>query len=284
MGFIILLIITTITIAGSAAYFSVFGLAQIFTGTFLPVIIMGTALEAGKLIAASFVYRYWSAISKLMIAYLISAIIVLMIITSMGIFGYLSSGYQSDILPIKLKTQNIRLLEEKKAELIILKQEAVVTKNKIDTDIASLPNNYVSGRIRLDNMYKEDKIQIREQLSYITNELRQTTLALSKLKGELLQDQVHIGPIIFIAEAFDATSDEATKFLILMIIGVFDPLAVVLTIGVNIALEQRKKLTPKSDHQPNIIDGTGLDNKQKEMLTELAAQKEITASIRKQDR
>ena len=88
MGFIFILILTTLAIAGCAAFFSIYGLAAIFSGIFWPVVLMGTSLEAGKLMAASYVYRYRDSISRTMKAYLISAIFILMVITSAGIFGY----------------------------------------------------------------------------------------------------------------------------------------------------------------------------------------------------
>ena len=270
---------TTVSIAGSAAYFSVFGLAQIFTGTFWPVVIMGSALEAGKLIAASFVYRYWTVISKWMATYLILAILMLMIITSTGIFGFLSTGYQTDILPIKIKRQQIVMLTDRKAEFVALKLEDVRLKERMDVDIASLPNNFVTGRIRLDAMYKDEKIQVGKRISEYSDEIRKTTLEISTLKGELIQDQVHIGPIVFIAEVFKTSADEATKWLILMIISAFDPLAVVLTIGVNIAII-RYKTKQHVVVQYEDTNPIGLDTDQQSMLTEIAAQKKITTHLR----
>jgi len=93
MSFIVLLMFTVLSISGTAAYFSIVGLASIFSGLFYSVIVMGSVLEIGKLVAVSFVYRYWKTISSLMKAYLISAILVLMLITSTGIFGMLVKGY-----------------------------------------------------------------------------------------------------------------------------------------------------------------------------------------------
>ncbi len=96
MVFISVLILVTFAIAACAAYFSIYGLAVIFSGVFWPVVVMGASLEAGKLAAASYVYRYKDSISQVMRAYLIAAIVVLMLITSAGIFGFLSMGYQQD--------------------------------------------------------------------------------------------------------------------------------------------------------------------------------------------
>ena len=124
MVFVSILILTVLLIAGSAAFFSVFGLAAIFSGSFIPVVIMASSLEVGKLVAASFVYRYWKTLTILMRSYLIIAIFVLMFITSMGIFGFLSAAYQEDTLPLEEMNTQIQIIDDRKAELTELKIEA----------------------------------------------------------------------------------------------------------------------------------------------------------------
>ena len=99
MAFIIILIFATTAIATAAAFFSVYGLAFTFSGTFWSVVVMGASLELGKLVAASYLYRYWEKTNKILKWYLISGIAALMVLTSTGIFGYLSAGYQTDALP-----------------------------------------------------------------------------------------------------------------------------------------------------------------------------------------
>ena len=111
MGFIVLLALTTTFIAGSAAFFSVYGLASTFSGTFWSVVLMGSSLEAGKLIAASYLYRYWHVTNFWLKTYLMAGVAALMLLTSTGIFGYLSSGYQTDVLPLKQIEQQVKVLE-----------------------------------------------------------------------------------------------------------------------------------------------------------------------------
>ena len=164
MGFIILLVLSTLSIAGSAAFFSIYGLAQIFTGSFWPVVIMASSLEAGKLISASYVYRYWNKISILMRSYLIAAVLILMVITSAGIFGFLSAAYQQDILPLEQNKQQVVLLLHEKDEIQNLKSERLERRKQIDNDIASLPNNYVKGRQRLMKSYGPELKQIRDDI------------------------------------------------------------------------------------------------------------------------
>lgn len=239
MFFIFLLIVTVLAIAGSAAYFSIYGLAAIFSGIFIPVVIMGASLEAGKLVAASYLYRYWDKLTFLMKGYLFSAIFILMLITSAGIFGFLSMGYQEDVLPLQQKEQQIGLLEHEKEEIEGLKSERLERRKQIDKDIASLPNNFVTGRQRLMESYGPELNQIRDDIAQYTERTREITLEIQQLKSQSLEQRAHTGPIIFIAQAFNVSIDQATKWIILLIIFVFDPLAVILTIGANIAVLER---------------------------------------------
>jgi TolA-binding protein len=241
MGFIITLILVTLSIAGSAAFFSIYGLANIFTGSFLAVVIMASSLEAGKLIAASFVYRYWSTISFMMKSYLISAVLVLMIITSAGVFGFLSAAYQQDTLPLKEMQSKIALFDERKKEIENLKQERITQRARLDTQIDSIPGNHSTNRRKMRETQKEERAQIDIDLRRYALELQTTTTEQHKIKNAVIQQEAHTGPIIFIAKAFDSDIDDAIKWMILLIIFAFDPLAVILTIGSNIAIVQRQK-------------------------------------------
>lgn len=230
MGFIILLALSAIAIAGTAAYFSIIGLASIFPGVFWSVIIMGTVLEIGKLVSVSFLYRFWEKLGFMMKSYLFAAIFVLMAITSAGIFGMLSTGYQKDVLPLKEMTAQIELLKEEKSELRDRKKQ-------IDNIIAAINPNYITKRIEQQGVFAPETDRINARLPEIT-------LALSELTNKKIQQEAHVGPIIFIAKALGKDIDDATKYMIYLIIFAFDPLAVVLTIGTNMALVTRKG-TPK---------------------------------------
>lgn len=266
MGFIAVLILTTLAIAGSAAFFSIYGLAQIFTGSFWPVVIMASSLEAGKLVAASFLYRYWKRISFVMKTYLSTAVIILMVITSAGIFGFLSAAYQEDILDTKLNEQEIALLEKEKAETEALKQERLDRKKQIDADIASLPNNFITGRQRLMKSYGPELEELKADIAQYTERTKEITLNISKLKQVNLEQEAHVGPIIFIARVFDQDVDDTTKWLIMIIIFAFDPLAVALTIGANIALVEIR------GGKETLYAG----GKKKEVLLEPAPEPELT--------
>jgi len=276
MAFIILLALTTLSIAGSAAFFSVYGLAQIFSGSFWPVVIMATSLETGKLVAASYTYRYWFQISTFLRTYLIVAILVLMAITSAGIFGFLSAAHQQDVLPQRLNEQRITLLHTETEQLEQLKTERLDRKRQIDADVAGLPNNFVKGRQRLIETYKPELEQLERDIAQYTEQIRSNSIEISKLKNVVLMGETEIGPIIFIAKVFSADTDNATKWLILIIIFVFDPLAVALTLGTNIALSNRLQ-QPSKKSGTTLQQGTEFSIQQiRDALQELEQQKSLS--------
>lgn len=241
MGFIVTLILVTLSIAGSAAFFSIYGLASIFTGSFLAVVIMASSLEAGKLVAASFLYRYWTAITFMMKAYLFFAILILMMITSVGIFGFLSAAYQQDTLPLKEMQSRIALFDERKKEIGRLKLERITQRARLDAQIDSIPGNHSTNRRKMRESQTDERNRIDSDLGRYALELQATTTEQHKIKTAVIQQEAHTGPIIFIAKAFDSETDNAIKWLIIFIIFAFDPLAVILTIGSNIAIVQRQK-------------------------------------------
>lgn len=243
-----LLAITTFIIAASAAFFSVYGLAQVFTGAMIPVIIMGSALEVGKLIAASFLYRYWNNIKFMLKSYLITAVITLMVITSTGIFGYLTAAYQKDSIPIKEITQQ---LEYDKNEV----DRLLKRKTEIDKQIANLPNNYVNSRKQLMDSFKPELSEINAKVNTFQKQI-------TELQSKQINTEAHIGPIIFVAKALNREPDDALFYFTLLIMCVFDPLAVALTLATNIAF----KIKPTT----NTEEKTSVDYKSDDLKSALS--------------
>lgn len=240
MFFIVVLILTTAAIAASAAFFSIYGLAQIFSGAFLAVVIMASALEAGKLMAASYVYRYWDKITFLMKTYLITSIMVLMLITSAGIFGFLSQAHIQSNFALDQINSQIVLLEQDTTRISQLKDERLERRNQIDADIANMPSTYVTGRQRLIEAYKVERTRIDDEVIAYDTQIAEIAAKVGELKMNELETKSHIGPILFIAEVLGKDVNTAIMWMIMLIMFAFDPLAVVLTIGVNIALRQRQ--------------------------------------------
>lgn len=225
MLFALLVLATALFIEGIGTYISILGLSALFAGS--PVVItMAVALDVGKVVAVSFVYKNWTKISWFMKLYMTIATVVLMTITSAGVFGYLSGEFQKAIAGNNQQNVIITALEEEKTRLQTRKQE-------IDAQIANLPKNFVNSRVRLMNQFKDETTRINDRLSKIDEEL-------PKLRVEVIGQNVKIGPIIYISEAFNTTPEQAVKWVILIIIFVFDPLAVALLVAGNFLLAQRK--------------------------------------------
>ncbi len=261
MIFIALLVLTTTAIAGAAAFFSVYGLAATFSGTFWSVVMMGASLEAGKLIAASYLYRYWNKTNKWLKTYLMAGVATLMILTSTGIFGYLSSGYQQDVLPLKQAEEQVKVLEGEKERLI-------ARKTQIDEQIANLPQNSVKGRVQLIKGFKDEQATVTTRIAALDKEILEH-------KTKLIQTQAHIGPITYIASAFGLDTDNATKYLIYLIIFAFDPMAVALTLAVNIAVRLRKEELEEAERQSHEERMRKMQNEHEErMLAERLAKEE----------
>lgn len=227
MIFRILLVIVTLAIASAAAYFSVYGLAQLFSGAMWSVVIMGSSIEAGKLVAASFLYRYWTKIGLALKSFLLASVAIVMIVTSVGIFGFLTSAYQKDTLPLQEMEQRIVLLQEEKAEL-------TDRKIAIDRQVESVSANRVLSKDRLTRTFQVERNQIDERLTTVNNEL-------TTLKTDQLNVKAKVGPVMLLAEVFGSDPNKAVLWFILILIVVFDPLAIALTIATNIAFRVHRE-------------------------------------------
>lgn len=230
-----LTLITALALSGIAAYYSVIGLAQIFPGSFWPIIIMGSVLEAAKLVTVSWLYNNWKQTNKLMKSYFIVAVLLLMLITSMGIFGFLARSHMETNVVIGTNSVQLQTLNS---------QEKIL-------------------RDRLQYLLKKAGDD-PEKISRVTDKAIQDTQAeLKKLTNEklpLLQEEnkmaAEIGPIKYIAEIFyDKTDadllDKAVRLVIFIIIIVFDPLAVLLLIAAN---KSFKTITPKKEVRRPVVE------------------------------
>lgn len=228
-----LLKINTLAIAGTAAYFSIYGLAAIFASAFLSVVIMGIVLESGKLVAVSFLYQYWERIHFVLKTYLIAAIFALMVITSAGIFGYLTAAYQKDSIPLEEINETITLYQE---QLAYNKGEV----EKIDEDISRVSSNYITKRMELIDKYAPKKAKHETKIDQLTEDIQE-------LKLKKIHTESHIGPIMYVGEMFDITPTEAIKYMVFLIMFVFDPLAIGLTLGINVIIKGKRKIELDDD-------------------------------------
>ena len=230
--------LSALLIAGSAAAFSVYGLAKLFSGAFISVVIMASALELGKLVTASFLYRYWNVINWFQKVYMTIATIVLIFITSAGIFGYLSNAYQGATLEFEKQSTELLTIEERIEQL---DEDKVFLKEELEVAISELPDNYITAKRKLREEYNP-------QITQINQELLEFKTRRADLEIELVSTGVDVGPAIYLARTFGTDIDTVVKFFIFILIFVFDPLAVMLVIAYNQALLQNKP-KKKTQHE-----------------------------------
>ena len=222
--------ISALLIAFSAAFFSVFGLSKLFAGAELSVIIMASSLEFGKLVAASFLYRYWDKINLLQKFYMTFATVVLIIITSAGIFGFLSNAYQGATVEFEKESTNLIFKEDRLKQL---EEDKRYLKEELEQAIADLPDNYRTARRKLREDYQPQISEINKQMIDLKGEI-------GELKTALVETGVDVGPVIYLARTFETDIDTVVKFFIFILIFVFDPMAVMFVISYNVALENRE--------------------------------------------
>ena len=230
--------LSALLIAGSAAAFSVYGLAKLFSGAFLSVVIMAGSLELGKLVTASFLYRYWDMINWFQKVYMTIATIVLVFITSAGIFGYLSNAYQGATLEFEKQSTELIAVEERIEQL---EEDKVFLKEELSIAISELPDNYITAKRKLREEYNP-------QITQLNQELLKFKTRRADLEIQLVSTGVDVGPAIYLARTFGTDIDTVVKFFIFILIFVFDPLAVMLVIAYNQALMIR-------DEEKEVIEG-----------------------------
>ena len=223
--------LSALLIAGSAAAFSVYGLAKLFSGAFLSVVLMASSLELGKLVAASFLYRYWKFINWFQKVYMTFAVLVLIGITSAGIFGYLSNAYQGATLEFEKQSTELLTIEERIEQL---DEDKVFLKEELSVAISELPDNYITAKRKLREEYNP-------QITQLNQELLEFKTRRADLEIQLVSTGVDVGPAIYLARTFGTDIDTVVKFFIFILIFVFDPLAVMLVVAYNQALILRSK-------------------------------------------
>jgi len=225
--YIALLIISGLLISTIGATFSIFGLAKLFAGAAFSVAIMAGALEFSKLVVAGFLYRYWGHINPVMRLYLSLAIIVLVGVTSLGIFGYLSEAYQRSSLSMKTEQVKLRALNEENARI----QQEI---SEIQKFIAEVPRNRISKKFELEKESEPKIFALRKKSEKIYNEIQILTQS-------VLVIQTKVGPLVYVAETFKTDVDTVAKYLIFLFVSVFDPLAVCIIFAWSLAIRLREK-------------------------------------------
>jgi len=267
--FVLLMSISTLILAGSAAYYSVFGLSSLFAGAKFEVIILAGALEFSKLIVASYLHNNWSK-AGWMKYYLSFAVVVLMVITSAGIYGFLTSAYQKTSDDVTMMNKRISVVELKKerfnTQLTMLVSEKNQLSNSISDLSKGLSNNVIQYRDRETGQIitttssstrralKQELEESKEQRNKISQKIESLTDSVTNLDFEILEIQSssdavsEIGTLRYLSKITGKPMDTVVNWFTLLIVFVFDPLAIAMVI----ALNKLTATTPPRRKLPNI--------------------------------
>jgi hypothetical protein len=250
--FSILLGLSAILISIMAGFFSITGIAMLFSGHFVPVVIMGASLEIAKLIIASFLYRYWDNVIKTIRYYLLLGLFVLMIITSGGIFGFLSDAYNKSTGTVKIIDKELMMMQNQKSSK---ESEIERYQNRI-SQLADIRNKEEN---RTDSLYSKgwtvSARVVQGNIKATTTDMEQYNRKIESLQKDIValdsniiskETQVlssDVGPLRYMANVFNTDMDTVVKWFILLLIFVFDPIAVSLIVAFNITLFKDGKST-----------------------------------------
>ena len=244
-------------IASVAAYFSIIGIAMLFSGSKESAMVMAASLELGKLVSTSYLFKYWKATKNYLKIYLTLSVLVLMFITSLGIFGYLTASYQRSSLDNKLSLEKISLLESKRSDInkkIDLSKSRIVTINDLraaqELRMGQTMTNSMIARnpIQLQELQTQTVELITRSESNIESENKkmeaayQDIDAVNKSISELKLSEMGKNDIItfkFVADEAGISMDKVVKWFIVLIITVFDPLAICLLLAYNTADQEQ---------------------------------------------
>ncbi len=257
-------LLSAISISVVAAGYSIIGLATLFAGAKVAIIAMGSVLEIGKLIAASWLYRNWNSnlLPKTIKWYLTTSVIVLVFVTSMGIFGFLSKAHLDQVRPTTNYVVQTALIDKQ-----IDQQQIIITRNeKVLNQLDEVMDVYIK-RENVSRGLKERRKQ-KEEREFLNNEIRVAmetiatlTLEKSNIEIEQLKVEADVGPLKYIAELIygeqaEQYFDKAVRIIIIVLIFVFDPLAVLMLIAANISFKQRSmhKALTKVNKEERLVD------------------------------
>jgi preprotein translocase subunit SecF len=235
--------ISALIIAGCAAFFSITGLGVLFSGAALSVMVMAGSLEFAKLVAATYLKQKWDEIKGFNKWYLVSAVVVLMLITSAGIFGYLSNAFQQQNLKLQQVDREIAVYSTK-----ITTNDAQIT--QLNTQLGQLSSTQntildkgkVNSRLLRSIDNKDRQVAtINKKIGSLQDQNAKNNEEINKIKIANLDLEKEVGGFRFVAEAFGMELKNVVKFFIFLIVIVFDPLAVALIIAFNGLIETKKQ-------------------------------------------
>jgi len=273
--------LSALSVSVSAAFYSVSGLSKLFAGATFEVIIMASSLEISKLVIASLLYQYWGKINKLLRFYLTLATIILVLITSAGIYGFLSAAYQETATKSGIVDKRVEVLELRKNRFIDSRDYLMTEKGVLDKSISSLrdglSNNVIqykdkeTGQIITTTSSSTRKALQNELNSAVTQrdkisvKLETATDSINSIDIKILDTESsaeiasELGPLKYLSELTGKPMNIIINVLLLIIIFVFDPLAISLVIASNFMFNQLKRKNENEDTEKDNLVGNPID-------------------------
>jgi hypothetical protein len=253
--FPLVIALSALSVSASAAFYSITGLSMLFAGASFAVIVMAASLEVAKLVIASLLYQYWDKINKLLRFYLTAAVCVLILITSAGIYGYLSSAYQKTADQTTIIDSKVASLETKKKMFEetrdnILKEKQSIS-NLQGTLSQSSTTQYTDKKgnlvIKSNNAVIKNIESASKSNEKLSSKIDVVNDSIFSLESKILEikttaiGESELGPLKYISTLTGIAMDRIINWFLLVIIFVFDPLAISLVIAANVAFAQLRK-------------------------------------------
>lgn len=258
-------LLVALILSGVAAYYSIIGLAAIFAASFWPIVIMGGSLEAAKIVATSWIYRNWEHAPRFIKYYLVTAICVLMLITSMGTFGYLSKAHMDQAVPTGSVQDKLNILDEKikvERENIDVNRKAL---KQLDDAVDQIMGRSTDEKgadkaAAIRRGQTKERARLLSDIEAAQKRIAQFNEERAPIAAEVRKVEAEVGPIKYIAELLYGESsasilDSAVRWVIILIVAVFDPLAITLLLAANHGLKHSTKpkvllVTETKDPEP----------------------------------
>jgi len=256
-----LLFAVALGLSAVAAYYAVAGLVAIFAAATIPIMVMGSLLEASKLVVASWLYRNWVEIPKLFKAYFLTALITLMLLTSMGIFGFLSKAHLDQAIPTGDVSAKLALIDEKikteKENINASRKELTQLDAQVDQTLARTTEASGADKsIAIRRAQQKDRARILNEIGTSQAKIAKLNEERSPIAAEVRKVEAEVGPIKYIAALIYGDNPEtdvlekAVRWVIIMIVMVFDPLAVLMLVAANWNLKKEQNVLPVPVEEP----------------------------------
>jgi hypothetical protein len=271
------LLFCALGLSGTAAYYSVVGLSVVFVGVAIPVIIMGSFLEISKIAIATYLHEKWNETYGALKIYMTIALVTLSLITSLGIYGLLSTGFQGNIAKLEINEKKIKNVEVKKKRFDEIKQELTKEKTTLDGDITKLRDGLSTNtttqsvdrrtgqivtrannanRQSFESQLKDAQLRrddISKRIDGFNDSITNLDVQILNMESEEISGS-ELGAIKYVSELLDWDIKRTANLFILILIFVFDPLAITLVIATNQAFSARKKKVIEPEiEEPEII-------------------------------